>query len=141
MLSTLVAQLPWVIVWVVVLVLQDRYIKNKNWFGSLILIWVSLILSFVWDFVAGIFGWTMDYSSRFWILFVLTAILHVVGRRREKKAIQQEVKEAYAQPAEAEPAEQPVDAEPVDVVEAEEPVGVESEDAAPAEETPEKPEE
>ena len=45
----------------------------------------------------------MDFSSRFWLLFVITAILHVLGRRRDKKAMKREIKDAYAQPAEEKP--------------------------------------
>lgn len=103
--STFLTQLPWVLVWIVVLICQDRFIKRKNWFGSLILIWVSLILSFVWDIVVKVLpeGWNMDFSSRFWLLFVITAILHVLSRRRDKNAMKQEIKDTYAQPAEAKP--------------------------------------
>ena len=103
--SAFLTQLPWVIIWIVVLISQDRFIRRKNWFGSLILIWVSLILSFAWDILVKVLpeGWNMDFSSRFWLLFVITAILHVLGRRRDKKAMKREIKDAYAQPAEAKP--------------------------------------
>ena len=103
--SAFLTQLPWVIIWIVILICQDRFIRRKNWFGSLILIWVSLILSFAWDILVKVLpeGWNMDFSSRFWLLFVITAILHVLGRRRDKKAMKREIKDAYAQPAEAKP--------------------------------------
>ena len=103
--SAFLTQLPWVIIWIVILICQDRFIRRKNWFGSLILIWVSLILSFAWDILVKVLpeGWNMDFSSRFWLLFVITAILHVLGRWRDKKAMKREIKDAYAQPAEAKP--------------------------------------
>ncbi len=103
--STFLTQLPWVIIWLVVLICQDRFIRRKNWFGSLILIWVSLILSFAWNIVVKVLpeGWNMDFSSRFWLLFVITAILHVLGRQRDKKAMKKEIKETYARPAAAKP--------------------------------------
>ena len=103
--SAFLTQLPWVIIWIVVLISQDRFIRRKNWFGSLILIWVSLILSFAWDILMKVLpeAWNMDFSSRFWLLFVITAILHVLGRQRDKKAMKREIKDAYAQPAEAKP--------------------------------------
>lgn len=99
--SAFLHQLPWVILWIVILIAQDRFIRKKNWFGSLILIWVSLILSFVWDILVGFLpsAANMDFASRFWLLFLITAILHVMGRQRDKKAMKQEIKESYAKSA------------------------------------------
>ncbi len=97
---SIVHQLPWVLVWVVVLLLQDRFIRKKNWFGSLILIWITLILSFVWDKAADLIisqgAETFHFGSRFWLLFVIIAILHCLGRRREKK--QAAARKASVQP-------------------------------------------
>ena len=103
--SAFLTQLPWVIIWIVILICQDRFIRRKNWFGSLILIWVSLILSFAWDILVKVLpeGWNMDFSSRFWLLFVITAMLPGPGRKRNKRAMKREIKDAYAQPAEAKP--------------------------------------
>lgn len=99
--SAFLNQLPWVAIWIVILIAQDRFIRKKNWFGSLVLIWVSLILSFVWDILVGLLPATanMDFASRFWLLFLITAILHVMGRQRDKKAMKQEIKDSYAKPA------------------------------------------
>lgn len=98
---SIVHQLPWVLVWVVVLLLQDRFIRKKNWFGSLILIWITLILSFVWDKAADLIlsqgAEAFHFGSRLWLLFVIIAILHCLGRRREKK--QAEAQKASVQPA------------------------------------------
>lgn len=85
----IVTQLPWLIVWIVALLLQEGFIRKKNWFGSLLIIWVVLIISFIWDpavnLLAADLAEKMQFGSRFWLLFVIAAILHVLGRRREKK--------------------------------------------------------
>lgn len=81
-------QLPWILVWLVVLVLQERYIRKKNWFGSVLLIWISLVVSFVWNPAVDLLfqenAAALQFGSRFWILAILTAILHFLGKQRDK---------------------------------------------------------
>ena len=62
--SAFLTQLPWVIIWIVILICQDRFIRRKNWFGSLILIWVSLILSFAWDIPVSYTHLTLPTKAR-----------------------------------------------------------------------------
>lgn len=81
-------QLPWILVWLVVLVLQERYIRKKNWFGSVLLIWISLVVSFVWNPAVELLfqenAAALQFGSRFWLLAILTAILHFLGKQRDK---------------------------------------------------------
>lgn len=81
-------QLPWILVWLVVLVLQERYIRKKNWLGSVLLIWISLVVSFVWNPVVDLLfqdnAAALQFGSRFWLLAILTAILHFLGKQRDK---------------------------------------------------------
>ena len=92
-----VMQLPWLAVWVVVLILQERMIRKKNWLGSLLLLWVTLLLSFFWDRLVHIFapetGTQYLYGGRFWILFLIAAAIHVVSRRRDRKETADQKKE------------------------------------------------
>ena len=81
--------LPWVIVWLIILGIQDRFIKKRNWFGSILLIWLSLVLSFVWDpiisFLLGDKGAFLQIGSHFWMLAIITAVLHFTGKRRANR--------------------------------------------------------
>ena len=87
-----ISQLPWVLVWIVVLILQDMNLKKGKGFMSLILIWISLILSVVWNpavnLLMGDAAANMQFGSRFWILFIITAIVHVLNMRKQKKGPQ-----------------------------------------------------
>lgn len=87
-----VTQLPWVIIWIVILIYQDMNLKKGKGFVSLICIWVALILSFVWDpavnLLLGENAAAMQFGSRFWLLFVITAIIHVLNARKQKRAAQ-----------------------------------------------------
>lgn len=93
-----VTQIPWIAAWVVVLVLQERFLRKKNWFGSLLLLWLTLLLSFFWDRLIYIFapetGTQYLYGSRFWILFLIAAVIHVVSRRRDRKETEEKQKSA-----------------------------------------------
>ena len=40
-----ISQLPWVLVWIVVLIIQDMNLKKGKGFISLICIWIALVLS------------------------------------------------------------------------------------------------
>lgn len=95
-----VSQLPWVLIWIVILIFQDMNLKKGKGFMSLILIWISLMLSFVWDpavnLLMGDAAANMQFGSRFWLLFVITAIIHVLFARKQKKGAQQSA-EAPAQ--------------------------------------------
>lgn len=88
--SSLFTQLPWILAYFVVLLLQTRFIQRKNWFGSILLIWISLVLSFVWDpivnFLLGEGAAAMQFGSRFWILAIAAAVIHLLNRRKEKRA-------------------------------------------------------
>ncbi|MBR5534890.1 MAG: hypothetical protein IKU62_08610 [Ruminiclostridium sp.] len=98
-----VSQLPWVLVWIVILVFQDMNLKKGKGFMSLICIWIALILSVVWDpavnLLMGDAAASMQFGSRFWILFIITTIVHVLNSRKQKRAAQKAV-EVSAQPEE-----------------------------------------
>ena len=85
-------QLPWVLVWIVVLIVQDMNLKKGKGFMSLICIWVALILSVVWDpavnLLMGDGAANLQFGSRFWILFIITAIVHVLNMRKQKRGVQ-----------------------------------------------------
>lgn len=84
-----VTQIPWIVVWAVVLVLQERFLRKKNWFGSLFLLWLTLLLSVFWDWLVYIFapetGTRYLYGGHFWILFLIAAVIYVMSKRRERK--------------------------------------------------------
>ena len=86
-------QLPWVLAWIVILIVQDMNLKKGKGFMSLICIWIALILSVVWDpavnLLMGDAAANMQFGSRFWLLFIITAIVHVLDMRKKRKAMQQ----------------------------------------------------
>ena len=85
-------QLPWVLVWIVVLIIQDMNLKKGKGFISLICIWIALVLSVAWDPVVNLLmgdaAASMHFGSRFWILFIITAIVHVLNARKQKRGMQ-----------------------------------------------------
>ena len=82
-------QLPWVLVWIVVLIVQDMNLKKGKGFISLICIWIALVLSVAWDPVVNLLmgdaAANMHFGSRFWILFIITAIVHVLNMRKQRR--------------------------------------------------------
>ena len=84
-----VSQLPWVLVWIAILIYQDMNLKKGKGFMSLICIWIALVLSFVWNPLVNLFmgesAANMQFGSRFWLLFIVTAIIHVLNVRRQKR--------------------------------------------------------
>ena len=86
------SQLPWILVWIVVLIVQDMNLKKGKGFMSLICIWIALVLSVAWDPVVNILmgdaAANMQFGSRFWILFIITAIVHVLNMRKQKRGAQ-----------------------------------------------------
>ena len=85
-----ISQLPWVLVWIVILIFQDMNLKKGKGFVSLICIWIALVLSFVWNpavnLMMGDAAANMQFGSRFWLLFVVTAIIHVLAARKSRKS-------------------------------------------------------
>ena len=85
-------QLPWVLVWIVILIVQDMNLKKGKGFMSLICIWIALVLSVAWDpavnLLMGDAAANMQFGSRFWILFIITAIVHVLNMRKQKRGAQ-----------------------------------------------------
>jgi len=85
-----ISQLPWVLVWIVVLIIQDMNLKKGKGFISLICIWIALVLSVAWDPVVNLLmgdaAAGMHFGSRFWILFIITAIIHVLAMRKSRKS-------------------------------------------------------
>ena len=98
-------QLPWVLGWIVILIVQDMNLKKGKGFVSLICIWIALILSVIWDpavnLLMGDAAVNMQFGSRFWILFIITAIVHVLNMRKQKRGSQKPA-EAPAQAEEPE---------------------------------------
>ena len=87
-----ISQLPWVLVWIVILIYQDMNLKKGKGFMSLICIWIALVLSLVWNPAVNLFlgdaAANMQFGSRFWILFIITAIVHVLNARKQKRGMQ-----------------------------------------------------
>ena len=40
----IVSNLPWLVIWVVVFLVQSYFFRKKNSFGSLILLWLTLLV-------------------------------------------------------------------------------------------------
>ena len=85
-------QLPWVLGWIVILIVQDMNLKKGKGFISLLCVWISLVLSVAWDpavnLLMGDAAASMHFGSRFWILFILTAVIHVLNMRKQKRGMQ-----------------------------------------------------
>ena len=83
------SQLPWVLVWIVILIYQDMNLKKGKGFMSLICIWIALVLSLVWNPAVNLFlgdaAANMQFGSRFWLLFIVTAIIHVLNSRKQRR--------------------------------------------------------
>lgn len=45
----IVSNLPWLVIWVVVFLVQSYFFRKKNSFGSLILLWLTLLVGIFWD--------------------------------------------------------------------------------------------
>ena len=43
----IVSNLPWLVIWVVVFLVQSYFFRKKNSFGSLILLWLTLLVGLV----------------------------------------------------------------------------------------------
>ena len=41
--------LPWLVIWVVVLLLQSFFLRRKNFFASLLILWFTLLVSIFWN--------------------------------------------------------------------------------------------
>ena len=84
-------QLPWVLGWIVILIVQDMNLKKGKGFMSLICIWLALVLSVVWDpavnLLMGDAAANLQFGSRFWLLFIITAVVHVLNMRKQKRGV------------------------------------------------------
>ena len=85
----LTANLPWLIIWIVLLLLQDSFLRRRNMFLSLVLLWLTLLVSVFWDraisaLVPGVDGMWL-FGTKIWILFFLLAVRHYLAYRKGKK--------------------------------------------------------
>ena len=74
----IVSNLPWLVIWVVVFLVQSYFFRKKNSFGSLILLWLTLLVGIFWDqalraLVPGIPEMWL-FGTQIWILFLIVAV-------------------------------------------------------------------
>lgn len=85
----LTVNLPWLIIWIVLLLLQDRFLRRRNMFFSLVLLWLTLLVSVFWDRAISALMPGVDsmwlFGTKIWILFFLLAVRHYLAYRKEKK--------------------------------------------------------
>lgn len=78
MLSHVVENLPWVVIWVVALAVQDRFLRRKNGFGALIVLWLTLVIGVFWNkamgaLVPGVSEMWL-FGTKIWLLFLVLAL-------------------------------------------------------------------
>lgn len=119
--SQLLANLPWLIIWVVLILLQSRFLTKKNLFGSLILLWATLLVGIFWDKALTAMAPDIDpmwlFGTPIWILFIILAARHFLALRKRDKAIPAPQPEAEPVPDEElhqaeEPEEAPLEQAP-----------------------------
>lgn len=82
----IVSNLPWLVIWVVVFLVQSYFFRKKNSFGSLILLWLTLLVGIFWDqalraLVPGIPEMWL-FGTQIWILFLIVAVRHYLNYRK-----------------------------------------------------------
>ena len=87
--SQLVFNLPWIVIWLVALAVQGRFLRNKNLFGALIVLWVTLIVGVFWNkaigaLVPGISGMWL-FGTKIWVLFLILGVRHYLSLRKERR--------------------------------------------------------
>lgn len=90
MLSHLVENLPWIVLWVVALLIQGRFLRKKNTLGSLILLWLTLVIGVFWnkgmELLAPGAGDMWLFGTKSWILFLILALRHYLNLRKERRS-------------------------------------------------------
>ena len=86
----IVSNLPWLVIWVVVFLVQSYFFRKKNSFGSLILLWLTLLVGIFWDqalraLVPGIPEMWL-FGTQIWILFLIVAVRHYLNYRKGGRA-------------------------------------------------------
>ena len=86
----IVENLPWVVLWVVALLMQGRFFRKKNTFGSLILLWLTLVIGVFWNKGIGLLapgaGDMWLFGTKIWILFLILALRHYFNLRKERRS-------------------------------------------------------
>lgn len=82
----IVSNLPWLVIWVVVFLAQSYFFRKRNSFGSLILLWLTLLVGIFWDqvlsaLVPGIPEMWL-FGTQIWILFLIVAVRHYLNYRK-----------------------------------------------------------
>lgn len=82
----LTPNLPWLIIWVVVILLQSWFLRKKNYFASLLILWFTLLVSIFWDgalekLVPGIDAMWL-FGTKIWVLCFIVAIRHFLSQRK-----------------------------------------------------------
>ncbi|HIY05715.1 MAG TPA: hypothetical protein H9844_01350 [Candidatus Evtepia faecigallinarum] len=111
----LIPNLPWLIIWVVVILLQSWFLRKKNYFASLLTLWVTLLVSIFWDgalekLVPGIDGMWL-FGTKIWVLCFIVAIRHFLSQRKPARppqpaaggAEEEETQEQTSEPAPEDP--------------------------------------
>ena len=70
----IVSNLPWLVIWVVVFLVQSYFFRKKNSFGSLILLWLTLLVPGIPEM------WL--FGTQIWILFLIVAVRHYLNYRK-----------------------------------------------------------
>lgn len=82
----LTTNLPWLIIWVAVILLQNWFLQKKNYFASLLTLWAALLVSIFWDRVLETLVPGVDamwlFGTKIWILFFILAVRHYLSRRK-----------------------------------------------------------
>lgn len=83
--------LPWLVIWVVVFLLQSFFLRRKNFFASLLILWFTLLVSIFWNtalsaLLPGVASMWL-FGTKIWVLFLIIAVRHYVNQRRERKAV------------------------------------------------------
>lgn len=89
MLSRVVQNLPWVVIWVVALAVQERFLRRKNGFGALIVLWLTLVIGVFWNkaigaLVPGVSEMWL-FGTKIWLLFLVLALRHYFNLRKDRR--------------------------------------------------------
>ena len=96
--------LPWLVIWVVVLLLQSFFLRRKNFFASLLILWFTLLVSIFWNtalsaLLPGVASMWL-FGTKIWVLFLIIAVRHYLNQRKEKKALSPKGEDHAAKEAE-----------------------------------------
>lgn len=88
----LTTNLPWLIIWIVVILLQSWFLRKKNYFASLLILWFTLLVSIFWDgalekLVPGVDAMWL-FGTKIWVLCFIVAIRHFSSRRKSAQPTQ-----------------------------------------------------